>query len=383
MLDNRTVGELPAKHHVALRDREGRLRHEECVTRAGFDGPYSLLYHEHRPHTHRPIAAPGSWALPKPGDEAPLAKRHFRSGALGERQGAMSAARLPLLFNDDVVVGVAFPDADDPTWVVGGDGDELLFVLEGGGKLLTPLGILEFGALDYVFVPKGMPHRFLVDEGPQHWLTVECAGGLELPGQWRNPIGQLRMDAPFGHRDFRRPRFVGPDDRGVRELLVKKNNRFHGFSLQHSPADVVGWEGTVYPWAFPLMAFQPRVSSVHLPPTWHGTFQTRGVLICSFVPRPVDFGEGSIPCPYPHSSVDVDEVLFYCSGDFTSRKGVGKGSVSYHPAGIPHGPHPGAYEASIGSTRTEELAVMLDCYATLQATELATGVEDRAYMSSF
>ena len=146
---------------------------------------------------------------------------------------------------------------------------------------------------------------------------------------------------------------------------------------------MVGWDGTVYPWAFPITAFQPRVSSVHLPPTWHGTFEARGALICSFVPRLLDFGEDSIPCPYPHSSVDVDEVLYYVSGDFASRSGVGAGSISLHPAGIPHGPHPGRYEGSIGATRTDEIAVMLDCYQPLQRSTLARACEDPAYDASF
>lgn len=383
MLDRMAVGELPPKHHVALRDPAGRLRFEECVTRAGFDGPYSIVYHQNRPHTHRLAPAPGGWTLPTSAGDAALAKRHFRSPALQETTGPMSTCRQPLLFNDDVTVGVAFPSEPDPCWVVIGDGDELVFVLEGGGTLLTPMGRLDFTALDYVFIPKSMPHRFVPGDGPQHWLTIECRGGMELPEQWRNAVGQLRMDAPYCHRDFRRPAFNGPDDQGVRDLLVKKNDRFHGFTLEHSPADLVGWDGTVYPWVFPMLAFQPRVSTVHLPPTWHGTFMAKGALICSFVPRLTDFGPDSIPCPYPHSSVDVDEVLFYCSGDFTSRKGVGAGSLSYHPAGIPHGPHPGAYEASIGSTETAEMAVMLDCFAPLQATPLAVGVEDADYMESF
>ncbi|MGZ3443457.1 MAG: homogentisate 1,2-dioxygenase, partial [Polyangia bacterium] len=196
-------------------------------------------------------------------------------------------------------------------------------------------------------------------------------------------VGQLRMDAPYSHRDFKVPAFVGPSDEGIRTVVVKRGGAFSGFEWTASPLDVVGWDGTVYPWAFPILNFQPRVSSVHLPPTWHGTFATRGALVCSFVPRPVDFGPDAIPCPYPHASVDCDEFLFYARGNFTSRKGVGSGSVSHHPAGIPHGPHPGAYEGSIGSKATDELAVMLDTYAPLSPTAAALGVEDAAYHDSF
>ena len=191
------------------------------------------------------------------------------------------------------------------------------------------------------------------------------------------------MDAPWNHRDFRRPAFTGPMDEGIRELLVKRGGAFHGFRQPASPLDVTGWDGTVWPFAVPILAFQPRVGQVHLPPTVHGSFAARGALVCSFVPRPLDFHPDAVPCPYPHSSVDVDEVIFYQRGEFTSRRGVGPGSISLHPAGIPHGPHPGAYEKSIGATHTNEVAVMLDCFGPLRATEAARGVEDGGYEGSF
>src|SRR5262249_47858240 len=154
----------------------------------------------------------------------------------------------------------------------------------------------------------------------------------------------------------------------IRDVIVKRGDVYHGFRHQNSPLDVVGWDGAVYPFAFPILLFQPRVSSVHLPPTWHGTFAARGALISSFVPRPLDFHPDAIPCPYPHSSVDIDEVLYYASPKFTSRRGIGPGSITFHPAGIPHGPHPGLYESSIGERRTEEIAVMLDCERPLTPT---------------
>jgi homogentisate 1,2-dioxygenase len=191
------------------------------------------------------------------------------------------------------------------------------------------------------------------------------------------------MDAPYCHRDFRRPTLGEPRDEGIRQLVVKRGGRWHGFALDASPLDVVGWDGSVYPWVFPIRAFQPRVSSVHLPPTWHGTFGATGALVCSFVPRLVDFHPDAIPCPYPHSSPSCDELLFYCDGNFTSRRGVGPGSISHHPAGIPHGPHPGSYERSIGATRTDELAVMIDTFKPLAATAAARAVEDPDYMASF
>jgi homogentisate 1,2-dioxygenase len=383
VIDRRTAGRLPAKPHTALRDGGGRLLYEECLTRGGFDGPFTIAYHEGRPHTAVHADVAHGWTLPQAAPPRPLAKRHYRSQALAAPEGAPLDARVPLLFNQDVVISTLQPTAADPVYFANGDGDDLLFVLEGGGLVRSVLGDLRFGAGDYVCVPKGILHRLVPDEAPQRWLSIECLGGLRLPSQWRNETGQLRMDAPYTHRDFRGPTLEPPRDEGIRHVVVKRGGAFHGFVHDHTPLDVVGWDGTVYPFVFPILAFQPRVSAIHLPPIWHGTFAARGALICSFVPRPLDFHPDAIPCPYPHASVDCDEVLFYCRGNFTSRKGVGPGSLSHHPAGVPHGPHPGAYEGSLGARHTDELAVMLDTYAPLAATEAALAIEDPAYERSF
>ncbi len=384
MIDRRWEGALPRKHHAALRDASGHLHHEECLTRDGFDGPYTIAYHRNRPHAVVGTPPSHGWTLPVAAPPRPLGKRHYRTQDLRIVEGPPVNVRTPLLFNADVVLSSVQPTTSDPVYFCNADGDDLFYVHEGGGVLRCPLGDLPFGEGDYVVVPKGVAHRFVLAAGvTQHWLSVECKGGLWLPRQWRNPAGQLRMDAPFSHRDFRSPQWVGPMDEGIRVTLTKRNDAFSAFLHAHSPLDVVGWDGTVYPFVFPILAFQPRVSSVHLPPTWHGTFAARGALVCSFVPRPLDFGKDAIPCPYPHASVDCDEFIFYCKGQFTSRRGVGAGSVSHHPAGVMHGPHPGAYEASIGATQTDEVAVMLDTTGALQPTAAALGVEDPDYERSF
>jgi homogentisate 1,2-dioxygenase len=383
MLERVVRGEVPRKHHVAFRDAEGRLLHEECWTRAGFDGPYTILYHRRRPHTQRLAEARHGWEVPPATPPRRIAKRHYRTQDLPARGGPPLDARVPLLWNADVVVGLVTPSAEDPVYFTNGDADDLYFVAEGGGLLRSPLGELRFARDDYLYVPRGLKHRLVPDAGPQRWLSIECLGGAGIPRQWRNEAGQLRMDAPYCERDFRLPDFEGPSDDGLRDEVVKRNGAFHGFRSEDPPLDVVGWDGAVYPVAFPILNFQPRAGLVHLPPTWHGTFAARGALVCSFVPRVVDFGPDAIPCPYPHASVDVDELLFYVRGEFTSRRGVGPGSVSHHPAGTMHGPHPGAYEGSIGAKATSELAVMLDCYAPLSATAAALGVEDAGYQDSF
>ncbi|HEY5934408.1 MAG TPA: homogentisate 1,2-dioxygenase [Kofleriaceae bacterium] len=381
MLDRVCAGQVARKHHIQLRGPEGELRYEECFTRDGFEGPYTILYHLRRPHTQRLAPTTHGWKAPVAVDNRALAKRHYRTGKLATT-GPQLDSRIALLFNDDIIAGVAFPTEHDPVYIADADADELIYIHRGGGTLRSVLGDLVFAQGDYVYVPRGLTHRFL-PEGEQHWLWMSLTGGVHVPKQWRNDVGQLRMDAPYSHRDFKRTEFVPPRDEGIRELVVRRGGVWHGFALEDSPLDAVGWDGTVYPWAFPILNFQPRVSSVHLPPTWHGTFAARGVLVCSFVPRLVDFHPEAIPCPYPHSSTHCDEILFYCDGNFTSRRGVGPGSISHHPMGLPHGPHPGSYENSIGSTRTDELAVMADTYAPLAATPAALGIEDGDYQDSF
>ncbi|HEY5949856.1 MAG TPA: homogentisate 1,2-dioxygenase [Kofleriaceae bacterium] len=382
MLDRMQVGELAKKHHIQLRGGDGELRFEECFTRDGFDGPYTIMYHLRRPHTQRVSAPEHGWPAPVAVAPRALAKRHYKTGELANHGGPQIDARVPLVFNADVTCGVAFPTAEDPVYVVNGDADELIYVHKGGGTLRSLLGDVTFAQGDYVFVPRGLLHRF-IPNGAQHWFWFSLNGGLHLPKQWRNEVGQLRMDAPYCERDFKRPQLRDPFDEKIRGMVVRRDSLWNGFTLEYSPFDVVGWDGAVYPWAFPILAFQPRVSSVHLPPTWHGTFAARGALICSFVPRPVDFHPEAIPCPYPHSSTHCDEILFYCDGNFTSRKGVGPGSISHHPMGVPHGPHPGAYERSIGTKETNELAVMIDTFLPLQTTAAALGVEDAGYHDSF
>ncbi len=384
MIERLVRGDVPKKHHIAHRADDGRLRWEECITRQGFDGAYTIAYHERRPHEQRVVPTGHGWTPPVSAELRPLAKRHYKSQDMPSATGPPIDGRVPLMFNQDVVIAVSHPDVADPVYFANGDADDLVFVVEGGGVLRSVLGDVRFERHDYVCVPRGIQHRWIPDPGtPQTWLHLECLGGLSLLKQWRNAAGQLTMDAPYCHRDFRAPEFVGPMDEGIQELVVKRGGRFHGFTVDNSLLDVVGWDGAVWPFAFAISDFQPRAGLVHLPPTWHGTFACRGGLICSFVPRVVDFHEESIPCPYPHSSVDVDEFLYYVEGNFTSRKGVGPGSISHHPAGIPHGPHPGAYEASIGHPRTNELAVMLDVFQPLEPTAAALAVEDADYHASF
>lgn len=386
MPERHAVGSIPVKHHIIHKNPDdGLLYWEECFTREGFEGPYTIMYHQNRPHEQlpSPISHYG-WEKPIAAPDLALRKRHFTTQAMVPKGGMPINSRIPLLFNKDICISIAHPDKPDDVYMNNADADELLFIFEGSGILRSILGDVPFEKDDYLYIPKGILYRLIPDEGvKQYWLSTECYGGMRLLKQWRNEVGQLRMDAPYCHRDFKKPTFVGPLDEGIRKTIIKRNGHFFGFEQPHSALDVVGWDGSVYPWVFPILAFQPRAGLTHLPPTWHGTFSTRNALICSFVPRAVDFHPEAIPCPYPHSSVDCDEFLFYCRGNFTSRKGVGPGSVSLHPMGLPHGPHPGSYAASIGHRETTEMAVMIDTYQHLFVTEQALHIEDPKYMESF
>ena len=384
MIHRLQQGVVPPKPHTAF-EVDGALAYEHCFTRQGFDGSYSILYHRQPPHwitaTEDLGEHPGAGSLAAPGA---LERRHYLSGKV-PRGGSPFLCRRRILANPEIALWIAHPNHDDETLVANGDGDELIFVHRGSGRVDSPYGELEFDEQDYVYVPRGVPHRWRLD-GPAELLIMEGLSYIDLPAQFRNAAGQLKMDAPYSHRDFRPPRWPegGPSTLAApRRLITKRQGRLSALEMSHDPFDVVGWDGVVWPFAFPIRAYQPRTGLVHLPPTIHITFAGAGFVVCSFVPRVVDFHEKAIPCPYPHSSVDCDEVLFYVEGNFTSRKGIGPGSISYHPMGLPHGPHPGTYEASIGTSTTSEMAVMIDTFRPLEPTSHALSIEESGYNTSW
>lgn len=377
-------GRVPHKPHIVFKP-DGELAFEHCLTRQGFDGVYSVIYHKRPPHW---VGAQEELG-PYPGDaearwDGPLRRRHFVTPDL-KKGGTPFLSRTLLLVNPDVGVYMAHPDRDDDTLVQNADGDELIFVQRGSGRVETMLGVLRFRAEDYVFVPRGLAYRMRLD-GPASLLVLECRSYLDLPKQARNQAGQLKMDAPYTHRDFGAPEWPegGPATFGApRRQLVKRQGRLTSFEMTHDLFDVYGWDGQFWPFTFPIRAYQPKTGLVHLPPTIHTTFAGGGFVVCSFVPRVTDTHEQAIPCPYPHSSPDCDEILFYVAGNFTSRKGIHEGSISLHPTGVIHGPHPGTYEASIGTTRTDELAVMVDTFKPLLPTDAARRIEDQDYNLSW
>lgn len=377
-------GNVPPKPHIAFYDKE-QLLFEHCFTRQGFDGAYTIFYHRHPPHWIQSQKEQGTligWENASP--ETQLMRRHYQTNQI-KAGGCPTLSRKLLLYNPDISIWLAKPTESDPTLVSNADSDELVYIFEGKGQLVSPCGLLAFEAGDYVYIPRSLPHRWLIEESGNFFI-MEGHSWIDIPEQFRNDYGQMTMEAPYSHRDFKEPQWVDnlTDYLDKPYLLnTKFQNHFTLFEMSHHPLDIIGWDGLVWPYVFPIRNYQPRTGLVHLPPTIHTTFAGGGFVVCSFVPRVVDFHPQAIPCPYPHSSVDCDEVLFYVEGNFTSRKGISGGSISFHPRGLPHGPHPGTYEASIGSSHTSELAVMVDTFKPLWPTENARIIEDQNYNQSW
>jgi len=377
-------GRIPDKPHTVF-EVDGKLTFEHCFTRKGFDGIYTCQYHRRPPHwveSGEPLGRHPGWADARVLE--PLHRCHYLTDRITDGGTPFLGRRL-LFANPDVGVWLGRPSQSEPTLVANADADELTFVHAGSGRLECPLGVVRFGPQDYLYVPQAMPHRLVLD-GPAHLLVVEARSPLRVPSQYRCDEGQLSMYAPYTHHDFHEPEWPegGPETLAApRRLIVQNGGDLTAFELSNDPFDVVGWDGQLWPFAFPILAFQPKTGLVHLPPTIHTTFAGSGYVVCSFVPRVVDFHPHAIPCPYAHSSPDCDEILFYVEGNFTSRKGVGPASITLHPRGLPHGPHPGTYEASIGTTRTNELAVMVDTFKPLLPTEHAAAIEDDGYNLSW
>jgi homogentisate 1,2-dioxygenase len=392
MIDYHSLGELPPKHHITFRTN-GQLLMEQCVTRKGFEAAYSILYFKVPPTDESAVdsmTVPGFCPV-RPVAEQPLHRRHIKTQDLPD-EGDFLTGRRTVLLNSDVQIGICKPREPARDFFSNADGDECWFAHEGGGVLESLYGRLPFRKWDYILVPKGTPYRLHPEGGRGTFLIFEGRQYIDIPKQFRNERGQLTMDAPYCHRDFRRPDQLLRYDASAHgkppfRHVIKKNDQLTVHVTAQWHWDLMGWDGCSYPAAFNILDYQPKTGLVHLPPTIHITFAGNDFVICSFVPRIVDYydrdGAKAIPCPYGHASVDCDEILYYVDGNFTSRRGIQPESISLHPAGIPHGPHPGTYRASIGSARTSELAVMCDTFKPLYLTEVAAAIEDKGYHTTW
>lgn len=377
------LGQIPPKRHTQFRQPDGSLYHEELVGTLGFSGVSSLLYHRQPPTKVSKLGKPTPYGPQR--TNVPLQPAHltpFKGESTGDDY---LAARRWMLINNDCRIAICLPTQREMDYYYKNAlHDEVVFIHDGAGTLITPLGRLEVRQGDYVVIPRTIIHRWQWQEGPVRLLIVESAHPIETPRRYRNHFGQLLEHSPFCERDMRPPTELVTEDE-PREWVVKiqKEGLLHHYHYDFSPLDVVGWDGFFFPYAFSIHDFEPITGRIHQPPPVHQTFETAGFVICSFVPRLFDYHPLAIPAPYNHSNVDSDEVLYYVEGDFMSRKGIFRSSFTIHPSGLPHGPHPGTYEGSIGKKETLELAVMIDTFKPLYLTEAALELMDKNYVLSW
>ena len=384
-----TLGSIPPKRHtVHPRPKaeshlgEG-IHYEHVVTTEGFDRAFSILYHLRPPTRIRKMEHVGQLPL-KAADPVELRHHHLTTGKMA-RTGDAVSGRVPMMFNDDLAAYRCRPATEQQTIFRNGAADEVVYVHQGGGVLETNYGVVRYRPMDYVVIPRTTNYRFVPDNVQEEdHLIIESFGSVRLPERYSNPDGQLMLGSPFCERDFHGPsELITIDDPGDHDIIIKDHDRLTRVTQCGHPFDVAGWDGMVYPYTFNAMDFEPLTGTVHLPPPVQQTFEARGFVICTFAPRHLDHHPQAIKVPYVHSNVEADEVLFYSRGQFGSRRGVELCSMTLHPGGIPHGPHPGTIMASMDHDRTEELAVMFDTDRKLHLTPQAMGMDDAQYPYSW
>lgn len=377
------LGNIPPKRHTQFRKPNGDFYYEQLFGTIGFDGMSTNLYHENRPTQVKEIK--GSYSVaPKIARANNIQSYRFRGFQVPQIPDFLES-RKPVLTNSDCTITLAAPtNKTQEYFYKNTDSDELIFIHKGNGKLRTVLGNLDFKYGDYLLIPRGIIYKIDFETEDNRLFIVESRRPIYTPKRYRNWFGQLLEHSPFCERDIRRPEELEThDEKGEFLVKVRKQDEIFDMVYATHPFDVVGYDGYNYPYAFSIHDFEPITGSIHQPPPVHQTFETDAFVVCSFVPRMYDYHPLSVPAPYNHSNIDSDEVLYYVDGDFMSRNDIAPGHISLHPAGIPHGPHPGTMEKSIGQTRTEELAVMVDTFKPLMVTEEAMKIADEEYYQSW
>ncbi|MCB0704678.1 MAG: homogentisate 1,2-dioxygenase [Saprospiraceae bacterium] len=378
-----TLGKIPAKRHTQFRKANGELYHEELFSTVGFDDTYSLLYHCNPPTQIVQVGEPYSVA-PNIVADKQLKHRSLKGFQIKPEDDYLKS-RKPVLVNGDCKIILAAPRKSMTDYFFkNADADEVIFIHKGSGTLHTMYGKIPFSYGDYLVVPRGTIYQMEFDNEDNRLFIVESYSAVTTPKRYRNQYGQLLEHAPFCERDIRKPQDLETiDKKGEFQFFIKKQDKMYPYVYLSHPFDLVGWDGFTYPYAFSIHNFEPITGRVHQPPPVHQTFAAQGYVICSFVPRLYDYHPLAIPAPYNHSNIDSDEVLYYVDGDFMSRAHVEHGQITLHPGGIPHGPHPGTVEKSIGAKETQELAVMVDTFRPLQLTDHAFEIEEADYYKSW
>ncbi|RAV27599.1 homogentisate 1,2-dioxygenase [Sinomicrobium soli] len=377
------LGKIPHKRHTAFRKPDGSLYREQLFGTIGFDGMYSNIYHEHHPTQVKEIKGRTDVA-PRIAVGNNIRSYRFHGFKTAPENDYLESRKTVLTNSDCSIILAAPKRSTEDYFYKNADADELIFIHRGSGTLRTHLGNLDFSYGDYLLVPRGVIYKIDFDTEDNRLFIVESHRPVYTPKKYRNWFGQLLEHAPYCERDIRRPETLEThDEKGDFLIKIKKKNEIFDVVYATHPFDVVGYDGFNYPYALSIHDFEPITGRIHQPPPVHQTFETDAFVVCSFVPRMYDYHPESIPAPYNHSNIDSDEVLYYVDGDFMSRNDIAAGHISLHPAGIPHGPHPGAVERSIGKKETDELAVMVDTFKPLMLTEEAMKIADDTYYRSW
>lgn len=376
-------GKIPAKRHIQFRKEDGSLYPEQLVSTEGFSNIYSIIYHHYEPTRVLSIDEPYQVA-PEVGVEQNMQHRAFRGFDIQPADDFLESRKV-VLFNDDCYISLAAPRKSMTEYFYkNSQADEMIFVHEGNGILRTIYGELKFVKGDHIVIPRGTIYQLSFEDENNRLFITESFHPLNFPKRYMNKVGQLLEHSPFYERDIRTPdQLVSHDEKGDFLVKIKRSDMIFPYHYETHPFDAVGWDGYLYPYALSIYDFEPITGRIHQPPPVHQTFETPGFVTCAFVPRLYDYHPESIPAPYNHSNVDSDEVLYYVDGDFMSRNNIGRGQITLHPIGIPHGPHPGATERSIGKKKTEEYAVMVDTFKPLKLTKSAMTIEDKEYYKSW
>ncbi|RRA93868.1 homogentisate 1,2-dioxygenase [Paenimyroides viscosum] len=377
------LGKIPHKRHIQFRKPNGDFYYEQLFGTVGFDGMSSNMYHEQRPTQVKEIK--GSYSVAPKIARANNIQSYRLRGFQVPKTADFLESRKAVLTNSDLTIVLAAPsDKTQDYFYKNTDADELIFIHRGTGKLRTILGNLDFKYGDYLLIPRGIIYKIDFDTDDNRLFIVESRRPIYTPKRYRNWFGQLLEHSPFCERDIRRPEELETyDEKGDFLIKVRKQDEIFDMVYASHPFDVVGYDGYNFPYAFSIHDFEPITGRIHQPPPVHQTFESDAFVVCSFVPRLYDYHPESVPAPYNHSNIDSDEVLYYVDGDFMSRNDIEAGHISLHPAGIPHGPHPGAMERSIGKVDTQELAVMVDTFKPLMVTEEAMKIADEQYYQSW
>jgi homogentisate 1,2-dioxygenase len=378
------LGQIPPKRHTQFRQPDGSLYKEELVGSEGFSGIYSNLYHLHAPTRIKDLKEAIPYG-PKKIEDYALRQTHLNTSKVETTGEDYLNARKVLLMNNDCSIAICSPRKRRMDYFYkNAEGDEVLFVHDGKGTLTSQFGILPITKGDYVVIPRTVIYKLDFEAGPLRLLIIEAASPVETVKRYRNQLGQLLEFSPYCERDIHPPQQLITDrSKGEFLIKIKKQGYLHQYVYEHSPLDLIGWDGFLWPYTFSINDFEPITGRIHQPPPVHQTFQGRNFVICSFVPRLFDYHPLSIPAPYNHSNIDSDEVLYYAEGNFMSRRGIERGSFTLHPGGLPHGPHPGTVEKSIGAKETHELAVMIDTFRPLWPTTDALEFIDPNYPMSW